>query len=106
MAWCSGALSSDQRVLLTPAAVRGVGAVALVAFVAADLVGRAGGEPDHVEGIERDLGLRDGFADGALVFAAHVDRDRADRGFGVAERIEEALQRRAVAAGRSPHDRP
>ena len=76
-----------------------------VPFVAADLVGRARGEPDDVEGIEADLGVGDGWADGALVLAAHVDRDRADRGLGVAELGEEGLQGGAVAARLAPHDR-
>ena len=103
--WCSGALSSDQRVPLTQRPVRGVRAVVGVPFVAADLVGRAGAEADDVEGVKADLGVRDGGADRALVLAAHVDRDRPDRLLAVAELVEEGLQGGAVAARRAPHDR-
>ena len=65
--------------------MRGVRAVVLVPFVAADLVDGAGAEADDVEGVKADLGVRDAGADGALVLAAHVDRDRADRALGLAE---------------------
>ena len=76
-----------------------------VPFVAADLVGGACGEPDDVERVKADLGVGHGRPDRALVFAAHVDRDRSDRPPAVAELIEEGLQGGAVAAGRAPHDR-
>jgi hypothetical protein len=72
-----------------------------VPFVAADLVGRAGREPDDVERVEADLGG----ADGALVLAAHVDRDRPDRLFAGPELVEELGQGGAVAPRPAPHDR-
>jgi hypothetical protein len=77
-----------------------------VPFVAAHLVGCARSEPADVERVKADLGLRHGFADGALVLAAHVDRDRPDRVLARPELIEERLQRGAVAARSAPHDRP
>ena len=58
-----------------------------------------------MEGVKADLGVRDGGADGALVLAAHVDRDRSNRALAVAEFVEEALQRGAVATRLTPHDR-
>jgi hypothetical protein len=76
-----------------------------VPFVAADLVGGAGAEAHDMEGVKADLGVGDGLADGALVLAAHVDRDGADRLAAVAESIEEGLQGGAVAARSAPHDR-
>ena len=91
---------------LDPAAGRGVRALVGVVLVAADLVGRAAGEAADVEGVKADLGVRDRGVDGALVLAAHVDRDGADRVPALAEFGEEALQGRAVAARRAPHDRP
>ena len=41
-----------------------------VPFVATDLVGRAGTEPHDMKRVKADLGVGDGGADGALVFAA------------------------------------
>jgi hypothetical protein len=58
-----------------------------------------------VEGVKADLGVGDGVADGALVLAAHVDRDRADRVLAGPELGEELGQGGAVAAGPAPHDR-
>ena len=66
-----------------------------VPFVAADLVGRGGGEPDHLEPVEAATGVGKGGADSALVFAAHVDRDRPDR----------AAAGPASAMAREPADR-
>jgi hypothetical protein len=77
-----------------------------VPFVAADLVGGARSEPADVEGVKADLGLRHGLANGALVLAAHVDRDRADRCLAVTELGEELGQSGAVAARSAPHNRP
>jgi hypothetical protein len=76
-----------------------------VPLVAADLVGRAAGEPADVEGVKADLGVRDRLADRALVLAAHVDRDGADRVLAVAELGEELTEGGAVAARAAPHDR-
>src|SRR3954471_12030786 len=76
-----------------------------VPFVAADLVDGAGAEADDVEGVKADLGRRYRGADGALVLAADVDRDRPDRLLAVAEFVEEGLQGRAVAPWLGPHDR-
>jgi len=77
-----------------------------VPFVAADLVDGALSEMHHLERIKADLGLRDGVADRFGVAAAHVDRDRPDRGLAGTELVEEALQGGGVAACRAPHDRP
>ena len=50
---------------LDPAPGRRVRAVMAVPFVAADLVGRARREPDDVERVKANLGVRNGGADGA-----------------------------------------
>jgi hypothetical protein len=102
--WFCGALSSDQRVCLTqrPSGV----CERSWRFHSSHLVGRARCEAHDVEGVKADLGVRDGLADGALVLAAHVDRDRPDRLAPVAEQPEEAPQGLTVAAGGAPHDRP
>jgi len=76
-----------------------------VPLVATDLIDGALREPDDVEGIEADLCVRDARADGLLIAAGHVDRDRPDRLLALAEFVEEALQRRGVAALSAPHDR-
>lgn len=76
-----------------------------VPLVAADLIDGALREPDHVEGVKADLGLRCVLADRLLIAAAHVDRDRPDRLLALAELVEEALQRLGVAALCAPHDR-
>jgi len=44
-------------------------------------------------------------ADGLLIAAVHVDRDRSDRGAAVAELVEERLQRGGIATRAGPHDR-
>src|SRR3954471_5603410 len=54
-----GGLQQRPAGVLDPAAGRGVGAVVGVPFVAADLVGGACGEPDDVERVKADLGVRD-----------------------------------------------
>src|SRR3954462_1359983 len=53
--------------------------------------------------VEGDLGVRQRVADRLLVAARHVDRDRSDRGLAVAELVEEALERGAVAAVGQPN---
>src|SRR5439155_4919913 len=58
-----------------------------------------------VEGVKADLRVGDRVADGALVLAAHVDRDGPDRVLARPELIEERLQGGAVAARSAPHDR-
>ncbi len=73
-------------------------AIVSVPLVAADLVDRALGEADDVKRVKADLGLRRVLADGLLIAAAHVDRDRPDRLLAVAEFGEEALQGLGVAA--------
>ena len=80
--WCSGALSSDQRVLLTQRPC-GVWERSW-AFHSSRRTWSVGAraEPDDVEGVKADLGVGDGGADRALVLAAHVDRDRPDRALG------------------------
>src|SRR5215211_5815324 len=100
-----GGLEQRPAGALHPPAGRGVRALVGVPLVAADLVGRPACEAADVEGIEADLGVRDRLADGALVLAAHVDRDGPDRVPPVAELGEERLQGGAVAAGCAPHDR-
>ena len=70
-----------------------------VPLVAADLVDGALGEADDVKRVKADVRLRDGLADGLLLAAAHVDRDRPDRVAALAELGEERLQCRGVAAG-------
>ena len=89
---------------LDPAAGWRLRALVSVPFVA-DLVGRAAGEAAHVPWVKADLGVRDGLAEGALVFAAHVDRDGADGALAVAELGEELIERGAVAPRPAPHDR-
>src|SRR5215217_5258058 len=100
-----GRLEQRPAGALDPAAGRGVRALVEVPFVAADLVGGARSEPADVERVKADLGLWDGGADGALVLAAHVDRDRPDRVLARPELVEEALQGGAVAPRLAPHDR-
>src|SRR4051794_1864981 len=100
-----GRLEQRPAGALDPAAGRGVRALVGVPFVAADLVGGACREADDVERIEADLGVGDRLADGALVLAAHVDRDRPDRVLARPELVEERLQCGAVAARSAPHDR-
>jgi len=100
-----GCLQERPAGVLDPAPGRGVRALVGVPLVAADLVDCARAEPHDVEGIEADLSVGDGAADGALVLAAHVDRDRADGLLGLAELGEERLQGGAVAARLAPHDR-
>ena len=80
-----GRLEQRPARALDPAAGLGVRALVGVSFVAADLVGRARAEADDVERVKADLGLRHRGADRALILAAHVDRDRADRVAAVAE---------------------
>jgi len=99
-----GRLEQRPARALDPAALRGVGALVDVPFVAPDLVDGALPKPDDVEGIEADLGVGDVGADRFLIAAGHVDRDRPDRAPAVAELIEEGLQRLGVAARRAPHD--
>ena len=55
--------------VLDPLAGRGVRALVRVPLVAADLVDGALAEPDHVERIKRDLGVRDGVANRLLIAA-------------------------------------
>ena len=77
-----------------------------VPLVAADLVGRAGWRAGQTwNGSKQISACGIGGVDGALVLAAHVDRDGADRVPALAEFGEEALQGGAVAARRAPHDR-
>jgi hypothetical protein len=73
-----GRLEQRPAGVLDPPPGRGVGAVVAVSLLAPDSVGGAGGEADDVEGVEADLRLWEVGADGALVLAAHVDRDRPD----------------------------
>ena len=90
MLWCSGALSSDQRVLLTQ---RPVGVCERsCSFHSSRRTWSVARAPSRTtwNGIKADLGVGDGGADGALVLAAHVDRDRPDRVLAVAELVEEA----------------
>ena len=64
-----------------------------VSLVTADLVDGALREADHVEWVERDLGVGDRVADRFLIAAGHVDRDGADRLRALrAELVEEGLQ--------------
>ena len=100
-----GRLEQRPAGALDPATGRGVRALVGVPLVAADLVGRAGREPDHVERVEADLGVGNGGADGALVLAAHVDRDRPDRVAAGPELVEELGEGGAVAPRPAPHDR-
>src|ERR671910_1362571 len=100
-----GGLQKRPAGALDPAAGRGVRALVGVPLVAADLVGRAAREAADVERVKADLGVGDRVADGALVLAAHVDRDRPDRVAAVAEVVEELGQGGAVAARPAPHDR-
>jgi hypothetical protein len=79
---------------LDPAAGHGARTVVGVPLVAAGLVGRPA-----------DRRACDRLADRALIVAAHVQRDRPDRGAAVAKLDEEVLQGGAVAARRAPHDR-
>ncbi len=100
-----GGLEQRPAGALDPAPGGGVGALVGVSFVAANLVGRAAGEPADVERVKADLGVGDRGANRALVLAAHVDQDRTDRVAAVAELVEEGLQGGAVASGAAPHDR-
>jgi hypothetical protein len=58
-----------------------------------------------VEGVDADLGLGHGIADGLLVAARHVDRDGPDRALALAELCEERLQGLSVATRAHPDDR-
>jgi hypothetical protein len=55
--------------------------------------------------MESNSGAAKCLADGLLIAAVHVDRDRPDRCLAIAELIEEVLQRGGVATGLGPHDR-
>jgi hypothetical protein len=86
-----GALEQRPAGALDPFAGGGVGPVVGVSFVAADLVDGALGEPHDMEGIEADIGVGELLADGLLIAAGHVDRDRPDRLLALAEQLEESL---------------
>jgi hypothetical protein len=76
-----------------------------VPLVATNLIDRALGEAHHMKRVKADLSVGNAVADRFGVAAGHVDRDRADRLFAVAELVEEALQCLGVAACGAPHDR-
>ena len=101
-----GALEQRPAGALDPLARAGVRAVVGVPLVAADLVDRALGEADDVEGVKADLGVRDAVADRLLVAAGHVDRDRPDRAAALAEQLEEPPARsRRCDPGRTTRSR-
>jgi hypothetical protein len=59
---------------------------------ASDLVERLAGGGNHVEGVKADLGAGQRPANRSLIPWTHVDRDRPNRFFAVAEQVKELLQ--------------
>jgi len=77
------------------------------ALVAPDLVHGSLAEPDNVERVKADLGVRDAGGDRLLIAAGHVDRHRLDRVLAVTERVKEGvLVWRRCGPGRTTRSRP
>ena len=94
-----GRLQQRPAGALDPSSLGCVGALVSVPLITADLVDGTLGEAHDVEGVERDLGLRDALADRLLLAAGHVDRDCTDRALALAEKVEELFECLGVAAG-------
>src|SRR5262249_41483195 len=78
----------------------------LLPLLAAHPLDRPVGRLDDVEGIETDAGLRDAGGERVQVRRPHVERDGTQlAGLGLAELVNEALERGLAAVAAHPDDR-